>query len=300
MKYIPQAVTQKVAQQAIVLQKHSPTILFGIGVVGVVATTVLASRATLKVETVLDDLDAKLEDIETLYSAGDDARYSSVDYRKDKVYAYSRAVVGLNKLYMPTVIVGVASIAALTGSHRILSNRNAALGLAYTTLDKAFSEYRRRVVDEIGAEKERDIRFAAVTKEVAAESKDGKKTKEVKRGTSVSASPYSFFFSPQHSTQWSDRPDYNFIFLKAQQTYANDRLRAKGYIFLNDVLDSLGIDRTPAGQSCGWLYRGDGDGYVDFGIFDRSNDSRVIDFMEGIEDHLLLDFNCDGNIREKI
>lgn len=294
MKYIPQAVTQKVAQQAIVLQKHSPTILFGIGVVGVVATTVLASRATLKVETVLDDLDAKLEDIETLYSAGEDARYSTVDYRKDKVYAYSRAVVGLNKLYMPTVIVGVASIAALTGSHRILTNRNAALGIAYTSLDKAFSEYRRRVADDIGPERERDIRFAGIIQEVPGENR------EIKRGTSVSASPYSFFFSPQHSTQWSDRPDYNFIFLKAQQTYANDRLKAKGYIFLNDVLDSLGIDRTPAGQSCGWLYRGDGDGYVDFGIFDRSDDGRLIDFMQGIEDHLLLDFNCDGNIREKI
>ena len=294
MKYIPQAVTQKVAQQAIVLQKHSPTILFGIGVVGVVATTVLASRATLKVETVLDDLDAKLEDIEALYSAGEDARYSTTDYRKDKVHAYSRAVVGLNKLYVPTVIVGVTSIAALTGSHRILTNRNAALGIAYTTLDKAFSEYRRRVVDDIGPERERDIRFAGVIQEVPGENK------EIKRGTSVSASPYSFFFSPQHSTQWSDRPDYNFIFLKAQQTYANDRLKAKGYIFLNDVLDSLGIDRTPAGQSCGWLYRGDGDGYVDFGLFDRSDDGRLIDFMQGVEDHLLLDFNCDGNIREKI
>ena len=88
------------------------------------------------------------------------------------------------------------------------------------------------------------------------------------------------------------------MFLRNQQQYANDKLRANGYLFLNEVYEMLGIQKTQAGQIVGWVYddkNENGDNYVDFGMYDV-NRSTCRDFVNGYERSILLDFNVDGSI----
>src|SRR5690349_7388413 len=138
MKFIPNAVTFKVARTALVLQKNSPNILFGAGVVGVVATAVLASKATLQVEGVLDQHDKQLQMIEEGKLAVDTHGvkvYSEEDARKDTMIVWGKTTHELIKLYGPTVICGIVTIAALSKSHNMLNERNAGLAAAYAIVD---------------------------------------------------------------------------------------------------------------------------------------------------------------------
>jgi hypothetical protein len=153
MRFIPNAVTVKVARQALVLQKHSPTLLFAGGVVGMVGTVVLASKATLKIDEVLDRHDTKTEQAKTALKH-DNIDYNDTDYHKDMAVLYTQTAVELMKLYGPAIILGSLSIAALTGSHHILTSRNTGLTAAYAVLDKGYSEYRKRVQNALGNEAE--------------------------------------------------------------------------------------------------------------------------------------------------
>lgn len=113
-----------------------------------------------------------------------------------------------------------------------------------------------------------------------------------------SPSMYARFFD-EGCPGWQKDSEYNLIFLKTQQVYANDLLRKRGHLFLNDIYDMLGIPRTKAGQVVGWVYDKDnpvGDNYIDFGIYDERNSN----FVNGYEKNALLDFNVDGIILERI
>jgi Family of unknown function (DUF6353) len=284
MKYIPNAVSLKIARSMLIGQKHSPTILFVGGVVGVVAGTILACRATLKLEEILEKSHGQIELAKTL----EDEDYSKEDSQRDVAIVYVKNVVTVAKLYAPAIIVGTVSIAALTGSHRILTNRNAALTAAYAALEKGFSEYRKRVVDKYGEDEDRELRYG--TELVQVKNETTGKTKELMRVGPEGHSIYARFFD-EACPSWDPNPEYNLFFLKSQQNYANDRLHAHGHIFLNEVYDKLGIERSRAGQSVGWIKnKGVGDSYVDFGIFDGTKPGSR-DFVNGREGRILLDFN---------
>jgi hypothetical protein len=287
-------VTSKVGRQVLIAQKHSPTILFGVGIVGVVGTAVLASRATLKADAVTADAQQKLKEISKLEAVN----YTEEDRQKDKALVMGQTAVKLVKLYAPAVAVGTLSIAALTGSHHVMSRRNAGLMAAYATLEKGYEQYRQRVLAEVGEEKEREFRYGMETRTVVDETDKGPVTSEVKRVAPNGQSVYAKFFD-EFSSSWQRNPEYNYIFLKCQQNYANDMLRARGHLFLNEVYDMLGIERTTAGSVVGWVISKTGDNFVDFGIFDGDN-PRARDFVNGREGSILLDFNVDGVIYDKI
>jgi hypothetical protein len=291
MRYIPNSVTQKIGRQILLGRKHSPTILFAGGVVGAVASTVMACRATLKLDEVLKETRNQIEDVKTL----NHGNYSDHDRRQDLTVLYVRGTVKVVKLYSPAIAIGALSIAALTGSHNILTKRNAGLTAAYAALEKGFKEYRQRVIDEFGEDKDCEFRYGAEPHEI--EDKKGNK-KTVKRVGPGGNSIYARFFD-QLCPDWSPTPEYNMMFLKAQQNYANDLLRARGHIFLNEIYDMIGVERSKAGAVVGWVLDKPGDGFVDFGIFDKNN-PRARDFVNGREGAILLDFNVDGIIYDKI
>lgn len=291
MKFLPDTVARKVARQVLVGRKHSPTILFVGGVAGVITSTVLACRATLKLEEVLAETQENIETAQTLQHDN----YSEDDRKKDLAYLQIRNVVSITKLYAPAVIVGVVSISALVGSHQILTKRNAALTAAYAALEKGFKDYRKRVIDAIGEEKEEKLYYPR--KEIEDVDESGKKTK-VNHATEHTASIYARFFD-EYNRNWNRNPEYNMAFLKAQQNYANDMLLARGHVFLNEVYDSLGMERTTAGAVVGWVVSKDGDNYIDFGIFNGKNERARV-FVNGGEPSILLDFNVDGVIYDKI
>lgn len=288
-------------------KKHSPEILIGLGAVGVVASGVMACKATLKVNDVL--VEAK-EQIDTIHEVSADEnmteKYTEEDKKKDLAIVYVQTGVKLVKLYAPSVILGGLSLASIIASNNISRKRNTALAAAYTALDTSFKGYRERVVDRFGDEVDFQLKnnIKAVEVEETVVDKKGKE-KTVKKTIEVAGEPmpseYSVFFD-ECSTEWTKDPNYNLMFLRSQQEYANQLLRTKGFLFLNDVYKALGLPETKAGQVMGWIYDGDSkdpifNNTVDFGIYDIHREATRA-FVNGFERSILLDFNIDGNIWE--
>lgn len=289
MKFLPEALTRSIGEKSLALKADSPALMFGAGIVGVIGGTVLACRATLKVEEVLNEANEKFEQVNKAKTL---ENYSDRDAQKDQSLIYIKSGVAIIKLYSPAIVVGGLGIAALTRSHNILTKRNAALTTAYAALDRGFREYRARVVDKYGQDQDREFRYGGEAVEV-----DGKIQ------TRVSQDPSAIYARvwAQHTTScWTNDPDYNTVFLRLQQNQMNDRLRSKGHIFLNEVYDALGLSRTAAGSVVGWIWQGDGDNYIDFGVFQDENHEELVDFMIGREKSLVIDFNVDGMIYDKI
>ena len=289
------------------LKKHSPEILLAAGVVGVVASGVMACKATLKVEEIVDDAKHKIDMIHEV--SADPAmaeKYTEEDSKKDLAIVYTQTAVKFIKLYGPSVALAGVSIGCMIGSNRILNKRNVALAAAYATVDKGFKEYRGRVIERFGKELDKELKYGIKAKEIEEVSVD-EKGKEVSTKSTVevmdpnSYSPYSIIFD-DGNTGWDPDPELTKYFLIQQQNWANDRLKAKGHLFLNEVYDMLGAKRTKAGAQVGWVYDEKnpvGDNYVDFGIFDIYN-PKSRDFVNGYEKVIVLDFNVDGVILDLI
>ena len=285
------------------VKKHSPEILAGVGVVGVVASTVLACKATMKVNDILTDAKEQIDKVNSVKNNPAYAdRYSEEDAKKDLSVVYVQKGVEIVKVYLPAFALGTVSIGCLLSSNNILRKRNAALGAAYATLDKSYKAYRNRVVERFGSEVEKEIRYNIRAEEIEHTTIDEEGNEvvvkeEVKTMDPNLYSDYAKFFD-ESNVNWNRNPEYNLMFLKSQQQYANDLLKSRGRLFLNEVYDMLGMERTKAGQVVGWVYdeaNPIGDNFVDFGIYDMSKE-RVRAFVNGYEPNILLDFNVDGNV----
>lgn len=303
MKNIKESLMKTYKRTELKVRKHSPEILAGVGVVGVIASTVMACKATTKLSDILEESKDQLDQIKTV--AVDPAyadKYSEDDAKKDTTITYVQTGVKVAKLYAPSVILCAGSLGCLLASNNILKKRNAALSAAYMTVDKSFKEYRKRVADRFGEEIEKEIRYNIKAKEITAVDENGNEVTEtvkVMDGTDDpnTYSDYARFFD-ESCAAWQNDAEYNLTFLKAQQQYANDLLKSRGRLFLNEVYRMLGIDETKAGQVVGWVYNPDnptGDNFVDFGIYNMQRE-RVRAFVNGYEPNILLDFNVDGVI----
>jgi hypothetical protein len=291
-------ITQAVGKQLLSAKTHSPVLLFGVGIVGFVGTTVLATRATLKLdELVLDEAEADIERIKEATVTASGAEYTEKDRTKDLRKVYIRSAVKIARAYAPAVAVGVISIAALTGSHVILTKRNTGLAAAYATVEKAFNQYRERVIADVGEEKDREYRHGVVERQIAVDTDTGVDVKTIKSFDPDGVSGYARVFAKGKSKFWRSVPQDNRMFLEMRQRFMNDKLQLDGYLFLNDVYKELGFPETAASRQVGWVL-GEGDDHVSFGCFDRDSDATV-EFFNGTENTVLLDFNCSGNIMHR-
>lgn len=293
---LKQIVTSKTGLAILATQKNSPAILFGAGVIGVLGTVVLASRATLKLSDALDEFEVGKAQSE---AALNNNRIGDETAKSNNVILRTHLVLDVAKLYAPAVILGTASIGALGGSHYILTRRNAQLTAAIVAIDKAFKEYRSRVVSDQGEDKDREYMYGTSTREEYSETKKGepKVTKVTTFGDG--SSPYSVIFDNENKN-WQPTPEYNAFFLRQQQNYLNDRLRAKGHVFLNDAYRELGFPDTEAGAVTGWRWQGDGDNFIDFGCWTDNTLEDIREFMRNGDRGILVDFNVDGLIYKNI
>jgi len=290
----------------LVLRKFSPEILLVIGITGGIASTFLACRATLKMDDVLYNHKNKVERVKDGYDqvlSGEivSPGYTEKDYKKDLTVVYVQTAVDFAKLYGPAVTLGIASIACIVGGHGIMTKRNVALIAAYKAVEEGFAAYRKRVVEEYGAEKDYMYKNGLKAEQVSdvVTDADGKihKVKSQKLALDTnSLSQYAKFFD-ETNPEWSKEPGYNYMYLKSQQVYHNQLLQTRGHVFLNEVYDALGIPRTKAGSVVGWVI-GEGDNFIDFGIFNDRQEVR--DFVNGYEKSIRLDFNVDGVIIDLI
>lgn len=301
MNAIIKTVTQKASVVAgrtgLKLKKYSPEILLVTGTISIVGGVVLACKETLKVEEILDEAEATKQLInDTL--ADDNQDYTEEDAKADSVKVTIRTGVKLVKNYIPSASLILTGLACVFASYGIIRKRNVALSTAYTGLQTAFDSYREKVKEAVGEEREKDIRFGRQEVKAEVMDEEGKVTKEkVKVPTTTEHSPYARFFDSS-SRAYKDDPEYNLAFLNAQEGLANNLLHARGHVFLNEIYDMLGFDRTPAGQFVGWAL-GNGDDYIDFGLYNPYSEAGRR-FINGHEPVVLLDFNVDGPIYDKI
>ena len=265
----------------------------------------MACKATTKVDTIIEESKKSIDTIHVGMEAGNicDVEYTEEDGKKDLAIVYIQTGVKFAKLYGPSVLLGLTSIGCILASNNIIHKRNVALSAAYTAIDRSFKGYRSRVIERFGENMDRELRYNIKTQEVketVMDEETGKK-KTVKSTVSVvdpnTYSDYARFFD-EYCAGWTKDAEYNLMFLRQQQNYANELLKSRGHLFLNEVYDMLGFERTKAGQVVGWVYKYEhpiGDNFVDFGIYVLDNE-KARDFVNGRERSILLDFNVDGDI----
>lgn len=298
MKTLGGPVVQRVVSK---IGKYAPEILTGVGITGVVVSTVLIARSSTKLEVVLSDFEiAKdyINDMKMLVDEDSVPVYTEKDIQKAMVKAYLTFSLSMGKLYGGGITLSIASLASILAAHGIMQRRTVAILGAYKAMESAFATYRGRVIEEFGEEKDRDFKmgFRTVTQE---DIETGKKKKvKVLDAHGLNASPYARFFDEGNSN-YRSLPEANLAFLKLQQNWSNDLLRIRGHVFLNEVYDMLDLPRTSAGAAVGWVLSKTGDNYVDFNIYNADSE-KARDFVNGLERSILLDFNVDGVIIDLI
>lgn len=280
----------KASRGLLELRKYSPEILTGLGIVGGVTSTVLAVKATLEVDDILTEHQQRVAHAKVSAPGGMD----NVEVKRAVAKVYARTGVQLSKHYGPAFSLGVASIGCVLAAHGVMRQRNAAILASSKAIESAFTAYRERVREELGEEQERDIFFNLQEEEVTV---DGEKKIVKVQGVNNAMAPYAACFD-ETNPNWQGQGEYNLYFLRAQERYANDLLQARGHVFLNEVRNSIGLPHTKAGAMTGWVKR-NGDDFVDFGIFDK-NTPMALEFVNGNEKSVWLDFNVDGVIVDLI
>lgn len=312
--------TQMLAKGKFKLKKAGPTIMIVGAAIGGVTAAVLACKATLKAEEIIAEHNAQIETIHTTKAQVDSGEmqlkdgetYTADDMKKDITATYVHTAVWLAKVYAPAVTLGSLSLACMFGSHHTMSRRNASLTAAYIAIDKAFNEYKGRVTERFGdrvqQELERNMKAVPVATKVQNEEGVEETIREYKDVAMAHTSPYDQLFDETVDTwQPDNRLNRNYLFLMEQA--ANKRLRTQGHLFLNEVLASLGTHggvslKTPEGQIVGWIYDPNDptkQNHVDFGMTNYVPGNDALNcFIDGYERSVLLHFNCDGVIIDKI
>lgn len=291
------------------VEQHAPEIGLGVGIVSMVAATVVACKGTIKakkvVEAAKDDLETikKTEETGVTYDDNNnEIEYTKEDSAKDKMIVYTRAGLELVKAYGPAAVLTAVGVFSLIKGHNILQKRNLALIGAYESISEAYKKYQDKVKDLLGETTANNLKLGLKEEEVEVEtgkkSKDGtpktKKEKKLVYDPLDSLSPYARIYDSA-SKYWENDPALNRTILIGRQSYWNDilRTRADHTVFLNEVYKDLGFPVTAAGQVMGWSLNHDsGDGYITFGMDNMAYEPNR-DFLNGYEPCCLLDFNVD-------
>jgi acetylornithine deacetylase/succinyl-diaminopimelate desuccinylase-like protein len=225
-----------------------------------------------------------------------------------------QTAIKIAKLYAPAALLLGASLGAITASHVVLRRRNAALTAAYAIVHSSFDEYRKRVRNELGAEKDLEFRFGTAEREIMEEGPNGPELRVIKgldpdaiKKEIEAGRTYARIFD-EDNDNWSDVPMQNQHLIQMVLNHARDALQINGHIFLSDVYDMLGFKRTLASTQVGWVrdVRIDpetgkqmNDGYIDFGLWSDGL-YKGKEWVKGNPKAFLLDFNVDGVITDML
>lgn len=298
------------------LKRKAPDILFTSGVALVIGGTVAACVKTPKVVEIVEDAKDELDYIKNEYENesvevnSESVSMSKAEYQKELIKVYSKTAGKVAVELAPAIALEAGGIILLTKSHRILKNEKAAAAAMAAGFKKAYDSLYSNVKEKYGKEEADRMKFGVKQvecEEVVGKTKDGKDkvkkvTEEVIFDNPCEYSPYARFFDETCEGFYADNPNYNLKFLLDVQCMMNDKLKKDKFVFLNDVYGALGMEKVfPEGQTHGWLYdnsKSEGDNFIDFGIHNYKRPNRR--FVNGYEPIVLLDFNCEGNIIDKI
>lgn len=307
---ITSAAAKKAGKAELMLKKNSPEILLAVGIVGFVGTVVTACRATLRADEVLEYHNEKIKNIKEAKEIVEkdpkgELEYDETLYRQDLVVQHMKTAGRMIKLYAPSIAIGTLSLACILTSRNIMKKRYLGVVAAYNGLSTIFEEYRNRVREEYGKELDKHFRYGTTydTLTEVGTDEEGKKIKkkvdtENTDSGLVNPNDDTCRFFDSTNPNWDKNPNFSMMFLRGQQNYLNDILHTRGHVFLNEVYDALGFPHTPQGAVLGWI-EGEGDDCVDFGLYDQNKDT-VRRFVNGTDNVILLEFNHDGVILNKI
>ena len=298
---------------------HSPEICLVGGIALMVTGAVMAVAKSGKNQDVLLEHTEVLNTIDDDFANEDstlpvkgDENYKA--YRHEVVMCYKDTGLSYLKLYAVPMVCEIGGIALILASYGIMRKRNALLLGAYSALEAYHKEVMQRVNEVCDEDTKLYIRDGVrkekidVT-EVDAKGKSKTHKEEVSVAPDVLNSPYSRFYGGGYGNSDGD-PESDKFYLVSQQNQFNDRLRSRGVVFLNEVYEALGFPPTSIGAVTGWRYNGDGDNFISFGIGDVFDErghmpattfsEAAVRWMNGYEQVILLDFNVDGVIYDKI
>lgn len=317
---IPFKLPAKLVKLGMAIGKASPELCLVGGIILGGACVVTACRATLKSEPVVKEAKDKISDIKGSCEK-DEETGKLIISKEDKAeimkYQVDSTVTVVKNFIVP-VALGIGSIILHVGGNRILHKRLAASAVAYAGLLETFNEYRRRVREDGGEDKDNEYLYGIKKKTIEVIDEDGNvSTKEIiEQEPGRVLSPYARAFNEgvwdtttrrwkYKNYAWKDDPYKNLKFLEGQENYANVLLRTRedGIVFLNEVYNMLGLPLTYEGQMYGWS-RLDGDTHISFGIFDENSPLHKLPmnkrFLTGYSTDCLLDFNCTRNVAETL
>lgn len=282
------AITRFAGRSSLILKKNAPTILTFGGIAGGIAAAVLGAKAALKSEGLLEDLNKDLDAV----------RFNARDFNEEvegKTFYYVKHGKVIARAYAPAVSLGVVSIASILWGHGLMKSRNAALMASYAAMERSYAAYRERVRQSLEEHPElADKIWAAGIQKTGEQDENGD---DIHESHSDERHPYVHVFD-NHSSEWSEDRDYNVRTLKLREQMWNDKLITRGHVFLNEVLEDLGLLHSQEGALVGWLYDGEGDGYIDF------NMNRIKElhdrFLMSLDNAYVLEFNVDGVIYDRI
>lgn len=294
MNYVPTGLSRLGHRQLLKIRKNSPTLLVVGGVVGFGVTAVLAAKATRKIDPILEDHAKKRQDVRN-----EMVTFTNSQHQRMVVQVYAETSIRLVRLYAPTLVVGTISTASVLHGHRILQARHLATMAAYSGLMDQYKAYRERVAETIGEELELELHNGAVGEYKEDPDHPGEYKMVTKKSKSLPENYLRPFFD-ESNDNWTRDPSTNYMFLKGIQAFFNKKLQIKGYVFLSDVYEGLGMREIPhEAIVTGWLYdSSDGDGYIDFGFMTEKTPEAAA-FRNQAETSVRLNFNVDGPIWNK-
>lgn len=299
MTTIKERVQEHVGKASFTVMKNKPEIALAAGLACGAAAIIFAGKETLSAQEIIKEHKEKMETIHEAADIATEEEYTDKALGKDLAVAYAGTGVKLVRNYLPTIGFAAASAGLILYSHRIMVGRYVSLAAAYATVEQSFKDYRSRVKEELGEDIDRHMRFGTKTETVDREVVDKKGKKkvvptEVERPTHLSE--YAKFFD-ESNPNWEKNPEFNLYFLRRREQILTDKLRAKRFLFLNEVYEALDIEPTIAGQSVGWIFdeKHPENNYVDFGLYNSKSEANRR-FINGYEDCILLDFNVYGDI----
>ncbi len=214
--------TKIVKNTQAIMSKHSPEILTGIGIAGMVTAVVLAVKATPKAEKLIENRKEELE-VETL--------------------TVVETVKVAWKPYIPTVTTSAFAITCLIGANSVHARRNAAIATAYKISETAFSEYREKVVETIGEKKEKTVREKIAEDHLEKNPVNNAQIFMTEKGNTLFREPISGQYFR------SDIEIVKKTINELNEKMLNDPF---GYLSMNDLYDALGLEPSSQGDDLGW------------------------------------------------
>ncbi|MBQ8135452.1 MAG: hypothetical protein IJ192_13790 [Clostridia bacterium] len=208
------------------MKKHSPEILTGIGIAGMITTTVMAVKATPKALILIEEKKSteKLEEL------------PSVEIVKTAWFCY-----------IPTAITGVLSIACLVGASSVNLKRNAALATAYTLSETALKEYKDKVVEVIGEKKAETVKDAIAKDKIEKDPVSAKEIIITEHGNTLCYD----VLSGRYFKSDIDK-------LKKIENELNRKMLSETYITLNEFYSEMGLNEIKLGNELGWNINSNG------------------------------------------